>query len=384
MKLALLTTDNRENNRDYAAPAPYFGTAPAGLLQGFAHLGGDIEVHVVSCTQQPVGAPEKLAPNIFFHSLVVPKLGWLRTGYQGCVRAVRARLHEIAPDIVHAQGTERDCAISAALSPYPRVLTIHGNMRLIARFFQAKPWTPLGLHALIEGFCLPRFDGVVCISRYTENAVRDLARRTWLLPNAADLAFYEIEPAPVSPPEVICVATIDARKNQNAFIDAVAPLAEKIDFRLRFFGATHPGSDYEREFLARLQKYPWCSHGGMIGRDELRAQFRRATALVLPTNEDNCPMTVLEAMASGLPVLASKVGGVPDLVDEETTGLFSDPRTPETMRRGLERLLTDSVLRQRLATAAREKAVRCFHPRAIATRHQEIYQEVLACRRPRS
>lgn len=381
MKLALLTTDNRENFRDYARVAPYFGTAPNGLLQGFALLDSAVEVHVISCTQRPLEAPEKLASNIFFHSLVVPKSGWLRTGYQGCIRAVRKKLREIQPDLVHAQGTERDCAISAIFSPYPRVLTVHGNLRLIARFFRAKPWSALGLQALLERFCLPRFDGIVCISRYTENAVRDLARRTWLLPNAADLAFYDLEPAPVSPPEILCVATIDERKNQNAFIDAVAPLAQSIDFRLRFFGSSNRDSDFGRDFFARLEKYPWCSYGGMIGRDELRAQFQRATALVLPTNEDNCPMTILEAMASGLPVLASKVGGVPDLVDDETTGLFSDPVVPETMRRGLERMLTDTGLRHRLMTAAREKALRSFHPRAIASRHLEIYREVLASRR---
>jgi hypothetical protein len=60
------------------------------------------EIHVISCTQQPLSAPEKLAPNIWFHPLHVSKWGWLRTGYQGCVRAVRQKLKEIQPDIVHA------------------------------------------------------------------------------------------------------------------------------------------------------------------------------------------------------------------------------------------------------------------------------------------
>ena len=89
-------------------------------------------------------SPEKLAPNIFFHSLYVPKLGWLRTAYQGCIRAVRKKLRELRPNIVHGQGTERDCAISAVFSGFPNVLTIHGNLRLIAKVTQARrfsfPW----------------------------------------------------------------------------------------------------------------------------------------------------------------------------------------------------------------------------------------------------
>src|SRR5277367_6221873 len=104
MKIAILTTDNREPYREYHKPFPWFGTAPEALLQGFAQL-PEAEIHVVSCTQQPLTAPEKIAPNIFFHSLHVPTLGWLRTGYSGCVRAVRRKVREIGPDVVHGQGT---------------------------------------------------------------------------------------------------------------------------------------------------------------------------------------------------------------------------------------------------------------------------------------
>jgi hypothetical protein len=86
LRLALLTTDGRCMIHDYAAPEPAFGTAPKALLQGFASL-PEVEAHVISCTQHPVRAPAKLADNIFFHNLLVPKIGWLRTGYQGCILA---------------------------------------------------------------------------------------------------------------------------------------------------------------------------------------------------------------------------------------------------------------------------------------------------------
>src|ERR1700726_4756162 len=107
MKVAILTTDNREHYKDYEAAAPYFGTAPEALLQGFA-LMPELEVHVVSCVRASLNSPARLAPNIFFHSLYVPKIGWMSTGYQGCIRAIRAKLKEIQPDLVHGQGTERE------------------------------------------------------------------------------------------------------------------------------------------------------------------------------------------------------------------------------------------------------------------------------------
>src|ERR1700722_13146208 len=135
LRIALLTTDNREPEKDYAAPVPRFGTAPSALLQGFERLPG-VEIHVVSCLQQPpLKSPEKLAPNIFYHALHVPKLGWMRTLYQGCVRATRKKLREIQPDIVHGQGSERDSALAGALSGFTNVMTIHGNMKAIAEIY---------------------------------------------------------------------------------------------------------------------------------------------------------------------------------------------------------------------------------------------------------
>ena len=74
MKIALLSTDSREMLKDYKSPVPEFGTAPEALLQGFALL-PDAEVHVVSCARRKMDSPAKLAPNVFFHSLCVPKLG---------------------------------------------------------------------------------------------------------------------------------------------------------------------------------------------------------------------------------------------------------------------------------------------------------------------
>ncbi|HWB59843.1 MAG TPA: hypothetical protein VG733_10130, partial [Chthoniobacteraceae bacterium] len=114
MRAAIIITDMREDWRRYSEPAPIFNAAPTALLSGMAGL-PDCEVHIISCTQRPVASPAKLAPNIHYHSLVVGKWGWMRGLYAGCVMAVRRKLEEIKPDIVHGQGTERHCALAAVL-----------------------------------------------------------------------------------------------------------------------------------------------------------------------------------------------------------------------------------------------------------------------------
>ena len=378
LRIVILTTDNRDHDRNYAQPSPEFGTAPSALLEGFALL-PEVEVHVVSCAQQPLAAPERLAQNIYFHSLHVPKSGWMRTGYQGCIRSVRQKLHEIQPNIVHGQGTERDCSLSAVFSGFPNVLTIHGNMRLVASVNHARPFSFLWLAARLESFTLPRTNGVVCISHYTRDAVKHLAKRTWILPNPVDSSFFEVQPVPdvSTPPIILCVGAVSHRKNQNDFIRALDPLAEQKPFKVIFLGHVDNGA-YGAEFLSLVEARPWCEHVAFSGRDRVKSCFRASTALALPTREDNCPMAVLEAMAAGVPVLASSVGGVPDLITPGITGLFCDPAIPETFRTGIARLLDDTVLARRLAAAAKTEAFQRFHPRSVAQKHLEIYREVIA------
>jgi len=377
MRIALLTSDTRQVVRNYSLTAPGFGTAPEALLQGFARR-PEVEVHVISCLQQPVTSPARLAPNVFFHGLHVPKAGWLRTGYQGCIRAVRRKLREIGADIVHGQGTERDCAISAVFSGCPNVLTIHGNMRLIAKVNRARPCTFLWLAAWLERFTIPRSAGVVCITRYTQEAVAGLARRTWVVPNAVDAAFFGVARAPVAPKLLLCVGNVGVRKNQNRFIEALDELAQSERFQVLFLGAAPGEDDYVRQFFELVNARPWCRFGGMVGRDELRKHFAQASALALPSLEDNCPMVVLEAMAAGVPVVAARVGGVPELVEDSRTGLLFDPLAPVEIARVCRRVLDDADLAARLAAAGKREAETRFHPERIAARHLEIYREVLS------
>jgi glycosyltransferase involved in cell wall biosynthesis len=378
MRIVILTSDNRERYKDYSHPTPYFGPAPEALLQGFPSLGKDVEVHVISCLQSPAPSPEKIAENIWFHGLRVPKMGWLRTGYQGCIRAVRKKIHEIKPDLVHGQGTERDCSISAVFSGYPTVMTIHGNMRLIARVNHSPPFSFWWLAARLESFTIPRSGGVVCITHYTQDAVASLAKRTWVVPNAVNSRFYETQPAPVDPPVCLCVGSICLRKNQNAFIRALDPLAAKRKFKVIFLGETQENDPYCREFFDLVKSRPWCEFPGYVGGyEKLKPYFEKASLLALPTLEDNCPMVVLEAMAAGVPVMAANVGGVPDLVQDGKNGVLCDSQNAASMSGAVEKILSQPEFARAIAAEGRRQAHERFHPDIIARRHLEIYREVL-------
>src|SRR6185437_7093588 len=111
------------------------------------------------------------------------------------------------------------------------------------------------------------------------------------------------------------------------------------------------------EFLRLVRERPWCQYGGVADRGKLKECLREATALALPSLEDNCPMVVLEAMAAGVPVMAAQVGGLPDLIEEGKTGFFFDPTDARSMSGALEKAFQDDWSARALAARAKQEAL---------------------------
>lgn len=252
-------------------------------------------------------------------------------------------------------------------------------MRLIAKIVKPALFSYDWLAARLEGFTIPRSDGVVCITHYTQQAVTDLARRTWVVPNAVDASFFEVNARPAMdlPPRVLCVGLVCKRKHQNALIRALDPLAARCKFELRFCGGANESDPYGAEFFGLVKARPWCVYHGLAGREELKNLLGQATLLVLPSLEDNCPMVVLEAMAAGVPVVASKVGGLPDLIEEGRTGFFCDPLEAASLAGAIGKVLANRSAAAELGGQAKRRARERFHPKVIAQRHLDVYQEVL-------
>jgi glycosyltransferase involved in cell wall biosynthesis len=379
LKIAILTTDKREHDRNYADPVPGFGTAPAALLEGFAQL-PEVEVHVVSCTQRPMAsAPAKLADNIFFHSMLVPKSGWLRTFYQGCVRSTRRKLRELQPDIVHGQGTERDCSLAAIFSGFPNVLTIHGNLAELARLFRSPVGSYFWLAGKLENFTLRRTAGVFCNSAYTENLVRPRAPKTWRVSNALRSPFFE---TPVGDsqrrPVLLNIGMMEPRKQQVQLLKLAGNLWRRgLKFELHFAGHWNQGSSHGAAFaqeLAVAEKAGYARHIGMLPADRLISVMDSALALVHVPTEEAFGLVVAEALARNLKFFGFATGGVVDIA----SGVEAAELLPPSNWPALEDAIASWIAAgcPRPATAAETMRER-YHPLVIARRHVEIYREVL-------
>ena len=371
----MVLADERDVLARYELPEPYFGTAPSALLEGLRRC-PEVELHIVSCIRQPLRIPERLAENVFFHVVRVSQWAYLRTAYLPCVLKIRRKLRAIQPDVVHGQGTERYQGLAAAHSGFPSVLTIHGNMRQIARALRPKVMSFYWLTARLEPWAIRPAGGIICLSRYTRQQVENLARKTWLVPNAVAESFFQIGRAPAPQPTILCCANIALHKNQNLLIRALDPIAEKAGIQLVFLGRLADGDPYASEFVSLVNARRWCSHAGFQSGDALKAYLRTSHLLVLPTVEDNCPMVILEAMAAGLPVAASRIGGIPDLIEDGVHGLLFDHVNEQSMRAGILKLLNDPLAARALAAEAKKRALERHHPDEVARRHVAIYREM--------
>jgi glycosyltransferase involved in cell wall biosynthesis len=165
---------------------------------------------------------------------------------------------------------------------------------------------------------------------------------------------------------VLCIGTLHEVKGQTYLLEACRTLARReVPFTCHLVG---DGPD--RAALTRLAErgsiQDRVHFHGRLTQDEVREVLRQADVVVAPSvptrsgRREGIPVALMEAMASGVPVVASRLSGIPELVEHDQVGLLVEPRDAEGLATALERLFRDPELRRRLGVAGRQKVEREF------------------------
>jgi len=177
------------------------------------------------------------------------------------------------------------------------------------------------------------------------------ARKVTIVSNGLDLS--QFQPRRLEPPlrRVVTVANLRPEKGHDVMIDAAARVLERYpDARFDFVGG---GTEHER-LVARVRERGISGAVSFLGHSEdVPACLAAADIFVLPSRTEAFPNAVLEAMASGLPVVASKVGGVREIIEDERTGLLVPAGDPRALADQVCRLMADAGLGVRLGSAGR-------------------------------
>jgi glycosyltransferase involved in cell wall biosynthesis len=184
-----------------------------------------------------------------------------------------------------------------------------------------------------------------------------------VLSNGVDCEeFVPTERGPANVPVLLFVGWLIREKGVFDLIEAARILRDRgSNFVLKLVGPFHGHEPAVRAQIsaAGLGKVIEAL-GAISSREGIITLYQRADVFVLPSWAEGLPVAVLEAMASGLPVVASRVGGVPDLVEDGVSGFLIPPRDPSALAVALERLIVDPDSRSRMGRAARAKVESSF------------------------
>jgi glycosyltransferase involved in cell wall biosynthesis len=279
------------------------------------------------------------------------------------------------PDIVHVNSSKAGVLgrLAAVLAGTPiTVFTVHGWA------FKAYSGPAAALYRWADRLMARATMVTICVTE-TERAAGLAARtcdaaRTAVIPNAIDTGAVPRSQVTGEPPRIIMVGRLAWPKDPLTLVRALALLPDQP------FSALLVGDGPDRPVIeAEIRSLGLTSKVELTGaRDDVADLLAGSDLFVLSSRSEGGPIAVLEAMAAGLPVVASDVGGIPELVEDAVTGLLVPAGDPGALAAALGRLLAEPRLRRELGTAGRRRARERFDVSAQRSAHLELYARELA------
>jgi glycosyltransferase involved in cell wall biosynthesis len=351
----------------YLADAPYIHTQR--WVRHFAQLGWD--AHVISFRPASI-------PGATVHYVDgLESIGKAR--YVVHARRVKALIHELQPDLLHALHLT-SYGFLAGLSRFqPSIVSVWGTDVL-----EAPHLTPL--HRWITKHALARAGVVTATGRRLAEATMPF------MPEGKDVIVvpYGVDLDEFSPRRdqirtngrlvVGAVSRLSPEKGFNYLLSAVTRLRDRgVELDVRFAGAGPSRGDLER--MARdLGIADRVHFEGEVQHEDVPAVLAQLDIFAMPSTWEGFGVSALEASAMELPVVASNIHGIPDVVVDGETGILVSPTDVEALASAIERLANDESLRRSMGQAGRAYVEREYRWQDNARLMEQIYARMTASR----
>jgi glycosyltransferase involved in cell wall biosynthesis len=251
----------------------------------------------------------------------------------------------------------------------PVILHVHGGADELDEF-----WTGLdGVSRRLAHAAHARADRVVSVSVASARVLEQRygARNTVVLPNPAPRPGPERPDTPAEPPEVLYLGGFADPVKGGRVLLAAAPaiVRDAPGTTISFAGPGEPPAA-----LTAGEGLRWL---GFLDAPAKAAALARARVFVLPSTSEGLPVALLEAMAAGCPIVATRMGGVPDVVTDGEDALVVAPGDPDALAAAIGRLLADPGRARALGQGARRRVAE-ISPERIAEQLGVLYREVAA------
>lgn len=363
------------------APGPFGGmeSVVAMLAEEWAARGGDVGVALVLDTDCPV--PDRWSA-LETAGVEVLRLPVAHRAYRQEWRLYRDSFHGWHPDIIHCHGYRPDILAgwAARALGLARVSTVHG--------FTGGDWKNR-LYERLQIRALARFDGVIAVSRPIHDRLAAAGvpqQRLTVIPNALRgvapvprLAARSALGVSADAPLLGWVGRISAEKGLDVLLAAIPSLKDlPLAISVVGDGPLRESLQEEARRLGVADRFRW--HGIVEGAARYSSAF---DCFVLSSRTEGTPIALLEAMAAGVPVVATAVGGVPDVL-REGDGLLVPSGDPAALAAAIRVTLTDRNAAAQRAERARSRVSRDFAAAPWLERHAGFYRIILARKRGES
>jgi glycosyltransferase involved in cell wall biosynthesis len=272
------------------------------------------------------------------------------------------------PDVVHAHSSKAGVLGRAAawLARVPvRIFTVHGWS------FAAYDGLAGRLYLWIERLMQPLTTAVVCVAEATLRQGLEARacdpRRSVVIHNAVDVASFAEPSAPAEGARIVAVGRFAYPKDFATLLEALGLV--RGDWSAAFVGDGPCVAEIADRRDPRVE---------LLGpRRDVANVLAQSDVFVLSSRSEGFPVSILEAMAARLPVVATDVGGVGEAVVDGETGFLVRPGDPRALAAALERLVADRELRARLGAAGRSRALRRFDVTRYRAAHVDLYRREL-------
>jgi glycosyltransferase involved in cell wall biosynthesis len=289
-----------------------------------------------------------------WRKLLVALTGWMR---------VLVRLHTLDAPLLHVQLSSRASfwrkavvCLLARLARRPYLLHVHGSE--FADFYgECSPAARRLVRAV-----LARASLVLALSEAWRTTLQQISPRARIevLMNAVPLPPADGRPAPGPQPTLLFFGEIARHKGVFELARAFAQVANELPELRLLYAGTGSGVEETRRLVEQFGLGGRVEFTGWLQAERKQATLAGATMFVLPSFVEGMPMALLEAMSFGLPVIATPVGGVPEIVTHGLDGLLVPAGDIDALAAAITRLASDPELRARLGRAARETVAKRF------------------------
>ncbi len=353
-------------------------TASAGLLEGLQKYVAEFEFHVIALSRAVKHSTTEERDGMSFHFLAIPSAWYARPHLIPNIINARAKLKELQPDLVHCQDNMALAIGAVAAKAEHKVFTVHGVKAVESQVWQGPQYWSRQMDALLERWVRKRFDEVISISPYVDSFLPIHVRKHHITNPVRNL-FYEKPQAGNVPRRILFVGVVRRLKRPADLIHAFANVKQRFPDASLSIAGVWEDIPYVNEMKSIIAEKNLADVEllGIRTPEEVAALMRQSSVLVLPSVWENTPMVIAEAMASGLPVIASNVAGVPFMVKDGVDALLYECGNIDDLSRRLVQVLSDEEFRKQLSRAGREKAIAMFSSDAVAAATAHVYKKML-------